>query len=66
MVKPTTNSRRGKPRTREVRKELPKSTEAKELKENTVNNLWSQQQQGSPLIYVDRGHSGLFRHKFAA
>merc|ERR1712110_670913 len=32
-----------------------KSTEAKELKENTVYNLWSQQQ-GLPLIYAERGH----------
>ena len=32
-----------------------KSTEAKELKENTVYNLWSQQK-GLPLIYAERGH----------
>ena len=32
-----------------------KSTEAKEHKENTVYNLWSQQK-GLPLIYAERGH----------
>ena len=32
-----------------------KSTETKELKENTVYNLWSQQK-GLPLIYAERGH----------
>ncbi len=46
----------GHAKTRGVRKELPTSTEAKELKENTVNNLWSQQQQGLPLIYAEGGH----------
>ena len=56
MVNTTANSWRGMPRPEESEKELPTSTEAKELKENTVNNLWSQQQQRLPLIYAEGGH----------
>ena len=56
----------GQAKDQRSQRELPKSTEAKELKENTVNNLWSQQQQGPPLIYIDSGHTGLFHYKFVA